>query len=172
MAKKATRLIAVSFILCFLLFLSASTFSVQAWGRPKKTQMDYQYRQTGDEPPEEMWFSDDGTWLHTRNHVHYYDVLVNDKVVGTLVYEDNALNLHLPTLSGYGGGRQTMTLTHKGKTGTISCYVFFRIAEGGFITGLIIGRGSGDFQGMWHIGKSTGNPFLDPIFTVDGILIG
>lgn len=171
MAKKATRLLAVSFVLCFILFLSASNMSVRA--KTTTTTVNFYFTNNPDPVPlpnTKFWISEEGVLL-SRNYPHSGDVWGD--LTGSLVYVGDlnsndwyfTPDWHLVILGGVGGG--SLTLDVDG--GTFEGIMRFKIIDG-VVYGKFTLHGSGSFDGMLLKGTFEG-PLGSPA-TATGVIKG
>ncbi|MFX0198966.1 MAG: hypothetical protein ACFFCW_22825 [Candidatus Hodarchaeota archaeon] len=162
MAKNATRLLAISFALCFLLLLSVSSFNIRAKSIKTTIEADLVIYPSGD--PEKMWFSDDGI-LHIRGGPHDGTLTsVDDNFFFDIEYPGNN-NLELSTFTGIGWGPICLTGNWGDLEGTFEGHMVL-LFEDFFITGKIVCHGTGAFAGM-HLKASFGDYYgTVPVVTV------
>ena len=165
MIKKATRLVAVSLALCFVLVLSANTIKVQAIAT--KTPITYEFTYTDIGLPEKEWIDDDGI-AHMRQTPHLGEV--SGELIGITSYTGN-LNLNLATFDGDGQGFQILEVEYGSLSGIFEGVMAFEI-NGGILTGETVCQGSGDFEGMKLMGTISGSLLvMEPVFTFVGIIL-
>ncbi|MFW9831173.1 MAG: hypothetical protein ACFFD8_05315 [Candidatus Thorarchaeota archaeon] len=140
MAKKATQILAVSFLLVFILLLTTSSFTVQA----KSTKTTYtcmMHLGVSAPEPEKQWFSND-IW-HIRNwpHAGY----LYDGLDWTIFYLGNN-NFNQYTFVGVGWGK----IIFYADDGTFEGTMVINFDTGFAISGKFICHGTGAYEGM-HI---------------------
>jgi hypothetical protein len=162
MAKKTTRLVAISFLLCFFLLLSASSFNIRA--KSTKTTIEAVMVISTSGAPEKMWFSDDGI-LHIRRGPHEGTLTsVANDFYFEIDYPGNN-NLDLATFTGNGWGPICFTGHWGNLEGTFEGHMVLLFRDA-FITAKIVCQGTGDFEGM-HLKGSFAEYFgTDPVTTV------
>jgi len=101
---------------------------------------------------ERLWFSKHGTILHARGWDHYGDVWGD--LEGTLTYVGD-INFNLMTSDGTGGGTVCFSVNYEGLSGNFEGRMVIKV-NGGYITGMFVCHGNGDFEGMHLKGTCEG----------------
>jgi hypothetical protein len=151
MAKKVTRLFAVSFVLCFILFFSANSFTLQA--KSTKTTYDCSWELHTVGGPAKMWETPGFTHIRSWLHEGY---LTGD-LDWDILYDGNN-NLDLATFTGVGWG----PISFITDSGTFDGKMVLHF-ENFYITGKFVCHGTGGFAGM-HLKGTVEADFtsLDP----------
>jgi len=140
--KQHTILIGLTLLVCsFFLVVGVSAATIETMGH--KTPITFGFTNDYDGTFDRSWFSEDGK-LHMRGGGHIGDVWGD--LEGTLTYSGD-INLNMETLDGTGGGILCLTVNYGDLSGTFEGRMVIKVA-GGYITGMFICHGDGDFEGM------------------------
>lgn len=135
-------LIGLTMLVCsfFLVVGVAATTNGTTLGH--KTPISFEFTNNYDETFDKSWLSDD--ILHMRGGGHIGDVWGD--LEGSLTYVGD-IQLNTVTYDGTGGGILCLTVNYGELSGTFEGRMVIKVA-GGFITGMFICHGDGDFEGM------------------------
>ena len=165
--KQHTILIGLTMLICsFILVVgvSATANGTLNGTLAHKTPITFGFTNVPDDTFERMWFSDDGI-LHMRGAPH--DGIVSGELVGTLTYTGD-INLNMETYDGTGQGILCLSVTYGDLSGTFQGRMVIKV-NGGYITGMFICHGAGDFEGM-HL-KGTCEGGMGGTYSADAIIL-
>lgn len=161
--KQHTILIGLTLLVCSFLFVAG----VAATTTPTlahKTPVSFEFTNVYDDTYDRLWFSDDGI-LHIRGGGHFGDVWGD--LDGTLAYSGD-IQLNMETYDGTGVGPICFSVNYGDLSGTFEGKMVLKV-NGGYITGMFICHGDGDFEGMKLKGTCEGGMGGD--YSADAIIL-
>ena len=142
--KQHTTLIGLTLLVCsFFLVVGVAAATTIDPTLGHRTPITFGFTNDYDGTYDRSWYSEDGK-LHMRGGGHIGDVWGD--LEGTLSYSGD-INLIMEPLDGTGGGILCFTVTYGELSGTFEGRMVIKVA-GGYITGMFICHGDGDFEGM------------------------
>lgn len=162
--KQHTILIGLTLLVCSFLFVAG----VAATTTPTlahKTQISFGFTNFYDDTYDRLWVSDDGI-LHIRGGGHFGDVWGD--LIGTLTY-DGDINLNMETYDGTGVGLVCFSVNYGDLSGTFEGKMVLKV-NSGYITGMFVCHGDGDFEGMKLKGTCEGD-LVSKTYSADAIIL-
>jgi len=161
--KQHTTLIGLTLLICsFFLVVGVAATTVDPT-LAHKTPVSFEFTNNYDETFDKSWISDG--ILHMRGGGHDGDVWGD--MEGTLTYVGD-IQLKLETYDGTGGGILCLTVNYGDLSGTFKGRMVIKVT-GGYITGMFICHGDGDFEGMKLKGTCEGG--MGGIYSADAIIL-
>jgi len=161
-------LVMLFFSLSFVVGVDASTIDPIEPTLAHKTPITFEFTNNAiDGAYERLWFSKHGTILHARGWDHIGDVWGG--LEGTLTYVGD-INFNMLTYDGTGGGTVCFTVNYEGLSGNFEGRMVIKV-NGGYITGMFVCHGEGDFEGMHLKGTCEGAMGEGAVYSANAVLL-
>ncbi len=173
--KQHTILIGLTMLICsFILVVgvSATANGTLNGTLVHKTPIVFEFTNDFSGPPDKEWYSAHGKIWHMRDLPHAGDVWGDEEgpltLEGTLTYMGD-VNLNTITYDGTSWGIICFSVRYGDLSGTFEGRMVVKF-NGGYITGIFVCHGNGDFEGM-HL-KGTCEGFMFPgVYSANAVLL-